>query len=227
MTGVQTCALPISGNCHTERDAATGVMVYRYGSHIFHTRFLDHPQIEVRLAEKFSPARCAEFAHVFFPGPIDAFFNFQHGRLSYRTVTFERHEAEGDFQGTSVVNYTDLRVTHTRIHEFKHYTRWEKHDRTVAFSAFSHDTGERDIPYYPVRRPADKVLLKKYCTLAAETRAVSFLGRLATYRYVDMHNVIAESLDFATAFLQAYHAKSTSLPGFTPLVAETIRNQIV
>ncbi|MCU0784714.1 MAG: NAD(P)-binding protein [Verrucomicrobia bacterium] len=190
-------------------------------------RILDQPQIEVRLAEKFSPARCGEFEHVFFTGPIDAFFNFQHGRLGYRTVTFERHEAGGDFQGTSVVNYTDLRVPHTRIHEFKHFTRWEQHDRTVAFSEYSQATGERDIPYYPVRRPADIVLLKKYYALAAETRAVSFLGRLATYRYLDMHNVIAESLDFAKVFLKDYHAKSDALPKFTPSVAERILNRIV
>jgi UDP-galactopyranose mutase len=190
-------------------------------------RILDHPQLEVRLSEKFSPARCGEFDHVFFTGPIDSFFNFQHGRLSYRTVTFERHEALGDLQGTSVVNYTDLRVPHTRIHEFKHYARWEEHNRTVAFSEFSHETGKRDIPYYPVRRSTDKMLLKKYYDLAAETRAVSFLGRLATYRYLDMHNVIAESLDFANVFLADYHAKSKMLPKFTPSVAEMIRNQIV
>lgn len=190
-------------------------------------RILDHPHIEVRLAEKFAPAQCGEFEHVFFTGPIDAFFNFEHGRLGYRTVTFERHEAEGDFQGTSVVNYTDLHVPHTRIHEFKHYTKWEKHDRTVAFSEFSHETGARDIPYYPVRRPADKVLLKTYYARAAETRALSFLGRLATYRYLDMHNVIAESLDFAALFLKEYHAKSGNLPRFTPSVAEMINNEIV
>lgn len=190
-------------------------------------RILDLPQIEVRLGEKFSATQSGEFEHVFFTGPIDAFFNFQHGRLAYRTVTFERHEAHGDFQGNSVVNYTDLKVAHTRIHEYKHYTRWEKHDRTVAFSEYSHATGEQDIPYYPVRRPADKVLLKKYYDLTEEMRTVSFLGRLATYRYLDMHNVIAESLDFAKAFLTAYHAGEKSLPRFTPVVAELIRNQIV
>lgn len=190
-------------------------------------RILDLPQIEVRLNEKFSADRCDEFEHVFFTGPIDAYFKFQHGRLNYRTVTFERLDANGDFQGTSVVNYTELKVPHTRIHEYKHYTPWEKHERTVAFREFSQATGEADIPYYPVRRPADKVLLKKYYDLAAETRAVSFLGRLATYRYLDMHNVIAESLDFAKVFLEDFHAKAKALPKFTPSVAEQIRNQIL
>lgn len=188
-------------------------------------RILDQPQIEVRLNEKFGADRCGEFAHVFFTGPIDAFFNFQHGRLSYRTVTFERHEAEGDFQGTSVINYTDLKVPFTRIHEYKHYMRWEKHDRTVAFSEYSHATGEQDIPYYPVRRPADKALLKQYFALAEAATGVSFLGRLATYRYLDMHNVIAESLDFARAFLPAWHAQSPALPKFTPAVAASLDQQ--
>lgn len=188
-------------------------------------RILDHPQIEVRLAEKFVPEACGEFEHVFFTGPIDAFFNFRHGRLNYRTVTFKRHEIKGDFQGTAVVNYTDFRVPQTRIHEYKHYTRWEQHDRTVAFSEYSQATGEGDIPYYPVRRPSDKTLLRQYYDLAVAAPSISFLGRLATYRYLDMHQVIAESLDFAKVFLADYQATARSLPKFTPKVAEMIQAQ--
>ena len=190
-------------------------------------RILALPSIEVRLNEKFSAGRCGEFAHVFFTGPIDAFFNFQHGRLNYRTVTFERLEAAGDFQGNSVINYTEWQVPHTRIHEYKHYTPWEQHERTVAFREFSQATGEQDIPYYPVRLAPDKVLLEKYHALAGPLEAVSFLGRLATYRYLDMDGVIAEALDFARAFLKSYTEKSGPLPRFTPAVAEQIRNHRV
>ena len=186
-------------------------------------RILDHPNIEVRLNEKFSAANCDEFEHVFFTGPIDAFFDFRHGRLNYRTVTFERIEAKGDLLGNSVVNFTELKVPHTRIHEFKHYTRWEKHERTVGYREFSKATEPHDIPYYPVRLAADKEKLAKYYELAWPLKSVSFLGRLATYRYLDMHNVIAESLDFAKEFLNSYFEKTKTLPRFTPSVAEQIR----
>ncbi|MCX8091348.1 MAG: NAD(P)-binding protein [Verrucomicrobiae bacterium] len=190
-------------------------------------RILEHPRIEVRLAQKFDPAWCGEFEHVFYTGPIDAFFGFRHGRLAYRTVTFQRHEARGDFQGTAVINYTDVRVPYTRVHEYKHFTRWEQHERTVAFFEFSQDTGPTDIPYYPVRRPDDKARLRHYYADAVQTRGVSFLGRLATYRYLDMHQVIAESLDFAATFLAAWHDGTQSLPTFTPTVAGLIARQQV
>ena len=190
-------------------------------------RILDHPNIEVRLSEKFSASRCGEFEHVFFTGPIDAFFNFQHGRLNYRTVTFERIETTGDFQGNSVVNYNEYKVPHTRIHEYKHYTRWEKHERTVAHREFSKATEPEDIPYYPVRRPADKVLLEKYYEMAWPLESVSFIGRLATYRYLDMDGVIAEAMDFASDFVKNYSEKSGSLPRFTPALAELIRQHKV
>lgn len=185
-------------------------------------RILDLPRIELRLGEKFQPERAPEFEHVFYTGPIDAFFQFAHGRLNYRTVTFERIDAAGDFQGNAVINYAELRVPHTRIHEHKHFAPWEKHERTVAFVEFSKTTAPEDIPYYPVRRPPDKALLKKYYAMAFETRTVSFLGRLATYRYIDMHNVIAESLDFAMVFLRHYADKAAPCPRFTPSVAEQI-----
>ena len=186
-------------------------------------RLLDHPRIEVRLCEKFSAEQCAEFEHVFFTGPIDAFFNFREGRLNYRTVTFERIEAKGDLQGIAVVNYTELQVPHTRISEHKHFTPWEKHERTVAYREFSQATGPGDIPYYPVRRPPDKALLGKYYELAWPLNSVSFIGRLATYRYLDMDGVIAEALDFAADFLKSYTANSPLRPRFTPALAEQIR----
>ena len=118
-------------------------------------------------------------------------------------------------------------MPHTRIHEYKHFTPWEQHARTVAFAVFSKTTAPEDIPYYPVRRPADKELLKKYYAMALETRAVSFVGRLATYRYIDMHNAIAESLDFAKVFLKHYADKAAPCPRFTPSVEAQIQNQNV
>jgi len=68
---------------------------------------------------------------VFYTGPIDAWFGYKFGRMNYRTVTFERIDAEGDYQGSAVINYTELKIPHTRIHEHKHFTPWEDHARTV------------------------------------------------------------------------------------------------
>ena len=173
-------------------------------------RILNHPNIEVRLGEKYDPSQLASpISHVFYTGPLDAFFNYSEGRLGYRTVTFERISTNApDYQGNAVINYPGLDVKFTRIHEHKHFTPWEQHEKTVAFREFSKETQPSDIPYYPKRLAADKEMLSRYRTLAESfplssfSVPVSFLGRLATYRYMDMEAVIGEALEFADTFLQ-------------------------
>ena len=171
----------------------------------FVERLLDHPAVQIELNKRFEPTpeNLAGYDHVFYTGPLDAWFNFSHGRLSYRTVSFERCYAEGDFQGTSQVNYCDAGVPHTRITEHKHFTYWEQHPQTVYFKEFSKETNPGDVPYYPKRLANDKALLLHYREQAETLENVSFLGRLATYRYMDMHNVIGEALDFSARFLSA------------------------
>jgi UDP-galactopyranose mutase len=166
---------------------------------------LDHPSIEVRLNTAFHPAKWqrGEYDHCFYTGPIDAFFHYSEGRLGYRTMQFEHFEAEGDYQGTAVLNYPDPSIPWTRVHEHKHFTPWEKHERTIVVREYSKETGPEDTPYYPKRLAADKELLKKYRDLASALTDVSFLGRLATYRYMDMETVIGEALDFSEKFLSA------------------------
>lgn len=166
---------------------------------------LDHPSIEVRLNTAFHPAQWqrGEYDHCFYTGPIDAFFHYSEGRLGYRTMQFERFEAEGDYQGTAVLNYPDPSIPWTRVHEHKHFTPWEKHERTIVVREYSKETGPEDTPYYPKRLASDKELLKKYRALASSLTSVSFLGRLATYRYMDMETVIGEALDFSEKFIAA------------------------
>ncbi|MEO8614562.1 MAG: UDP-galactopyranose mutase [Luteolibacter sp.] len=166
-------------------------------------RILDHPLIEVNLETKYSHAITSEFSHTFFTGPIDEYFEFSEGRLGYRTVYWTKETKNGDFQGNAVINYTEESVLHTRIHEHKHFTPWEQHEKTIVFTEFSKETGEFDIPYYPKRMERDKELLAKYRKLALLEDNVSFLGRLATYRYMDMHHVIAEALAFSKDFMSA------------------------
>ncbi|MGC4100299.1 UDP-galactopyranose mutase [Ferruginibacter sp.] len=168
-------------------------------------KLLDHPKITVTLNKKFhfSEELLQQYDHIFYTGPIDAFFNYQFGKLGYRTVTFEKHTADGDHQGNAVINYCDDNVPYTRVHEHKHFTPWEQHDKTVYFKEFSKETTEQDIPYYPKRLQQDKTMLLQYREAAGSTEKISFLGRLATYRYMDMHHVIGEALDFSKAFIQA------------------------
>jgi len=168
-------------------------------------KILDHPSIEVRLGVRFDPQVGQEGVdHLFYTGPLDAYFGHRLGRLSYRTVTFERNEAEGDFQGNAVLNYSDPVVPFTRIHEHKHFAPWEQHARTVYFKEFSKETEPGEVPYYPKRLEADLGLLREYRCLALKERGISFLGRLATYRYMDMEKVIGEALAFGEAFAQAF-----------------------
>ncbi|MEI9897547.1 MAG: UDP-galactopyranose mutase [Chthoniobacter sp.] len=175
---------------------------------------LDHPRIEVRLETEFREVDRRPYNHVFYTGPLDAYFDYQYGRLGYRTVTFERIDADGDYQGNAVINYTAPEVPWTRIHEHKHFAPWEKLEKTVAFREFSQETGSGDDPYYPKRLEADKRLLSKYRDLAATEKGVTFLGRLATYRYMDMEMVIGEALDYAAQWLASpdLHARWPVFP---------------
>ncbi len=163
-----------------------------------------HPSIKIELNKKFIPgAEPAGYDHIFYTGALDAFFNYAFGRLGYRTVTFEKTYTEGDYQGTAQINYCDTAIPYTRITEHKHFTPWEKHHKTVYFTEYSKETTPDDVPYYPKRLAGDKILLDKYRSLALQQTKVSFLGRLATYRYMDMHQVIDEAIQFSAKFIAA------------------------
>lgn len=167
-------------------------------------QMIANPNIRLFLSKKFDAAEdSAAYDHIFYTGALDGYFGYQLGRLGYRTVTFEKHHAHGDFQGVTQMNFCDESVPYTRITEHKHFTPWEQHNETVYFVEYSKETEPTDTPYYPKRLQADKTLLHQYRTLANEQKGVSFLGRLATYRYMDMHQVIDEALQFADRFSQA------------------------
>lgn len=192
-------------NYHT--NIFTGIPVDGYTAIM--EKMTDNPAIQIIINKKFVPGSDSiGFDHVFYTGPIDAFFNYQFGRLGYRTVTFEKSIADGDFQGSSQMNYCDQRIPYTRITEHKHFTPWENHEKTICFTEFSKETGTDDLPYYPKRLAVDKELLMKYRALAVEQQAVTFLGRLATYRYMDMHHVIEEAMDTAKKFILSFNGKT-------------------
>jgi UDP-galactopyranose mutase len=165
-------------------------------------KMLDHPSINIKLGVRFdNQFDTSKYDHIFYTGPIDALFNFKYGRLGYRTVYFEKHVAEGDYQGNAVINYSNSDTPFTRIHEHKHFTPWEEHKKTIYFKEFSKETKDNDVPYYPKRLASDLEIYQKYKAEAKNLSNYTFLGRLATYRYMDMHHVIGEALDVAKSFL--------------------------
>ena len=168
-------------------------------------RLLDHPAIHVQLAERYLPSYADEFAHVFYSGPIDSYYGYELGRLKYRSLMFERFVAEGDYQGNPVINYCQEKIPYTRIAEHKHFAPWEEHQDTVCFREYSKLAEEGDTPYYPLRLQGDKDLLQRYMNKIEGEERLTFIGRLGTYRYLDMHVVIGESLDLARQCLEAPH----------------------
>ena len=181
------------------------------------TAILNHPSIKVHLSTRFDPSSHSEFGefdHVVWTGPIDAFFNFEFGRLGYRTLDFVPEISDGDYQGHPVVNYCDIDVPYTRITEHKHFAPWEDHARTVVYREFSRLCGETDTPYYPIRLVKEKEQLLNYVQRARGAKGVTFIGRLATYRYLDMDVTIHEALLASKAMLECL-AKQQPMPSFS------------
>ncbi len=176
-------------------------------------QILDHESITVRLESPFDQARAAHYERVFYSGAIDGYFGYELGRLGYRTLDFEPVRAQGDYQGCAVMNYADEAVPHTRISEHKHFSPWEQHEDTVCFVEYSRACGPKDIPYYPIRLVEEKSMLGKYMALASQERDVTFLGRLGTYRYLDMDVTIAEALAAADQVIELKR-KNQPVPTF-------------
>lgn len=177
------------------------------------TQMLDDPHITVSLNTPFSKDLGHRYEHVFYSGPIDAWFDHADGRLGYRTLDFARETHAGDYQGNPVINYADKEVPYTRISEHKHFAPWETHDKTVIYKEYSRACDEQDIPYYPIRLVRDKAQLGAYIARAQQESGVTFLGRLGTYRYLDMHVTIAEALEVAKTYIDSREQK-TPMPAF-------------
>jgi UDP-galactopyranose mutase len=174
---------------------------------------LDHPSIKVVLNTRILRGDTSGYDHVFNSGPIDAWFGHDLGRLGYRTLDFRRFSYSGDYQGCAVMNYGDLDVPYTRITEHKHFSPWERHEGSVLYEEHSRACEAEDVPYYPIRLVAEKKLLSDYVALAAQEADMTFVGRLGTYRYLDMDVTIREALDTARQYLQSYRTHQ-KLPTF-------------
>lgn len=173
---------------------------------------LDHPGITVELDTPYAPAMAQEADHTFWSGPLDGYFDYCLGRLGYRTLDFERFTYQGDYQGCAVMNYGDRDVPHTRITEHKHFSPWETHEGSVCYREYSRAAEPGDIPYYPIRMVEEKELLAQYVALAEATKGVTFVGRLGTYRYLDMDVTIREALNTASSFVDHTRKGTRVLP---------------
>jgi UDP-galactopyranose mutase len=155
---------------------------------------LDHPLIDVRTGVDFAELRprAHEIAdHIIYTGPIDEYFDFRFGKLPYRSLKFDHRTLEEEqHQPVAVVNYPDPSVPYTRISEYKHLTG-QTHPQTTV--TYEYPTADGD-PYYPVPRPENEALYKRYEALALQTPDVWFVGRLATYRYYNMDQVVGQAL---------------------------------
>lgn len=169
-------------------------------------RMADHANIEVRLDTDFFDAsqplnKQATVGQlpIVYTGPVDRYFDFAAGELSWRTLDFEQEVVDvADFQGTPVMNYADADVPYTRIHEFRHFhpERADRYpaDRTVIMREYSRFADRSDEPYYPVNTPQDRAGLLAYREQAEGEKDVHFGGRLGTYQYLDMHMAIGSAL---------------------------------
>jgi len=161
-------------------------------------RMLAHPKIEVTLGCDFFERRdqIGPNTLVVYTGPIDRFYDYRFGPLSWRTLDFEIERLDiDDFQGAAIVNYPDADVPFTRIHEFKHLHPERRYgNRTIIMREFPRFAGKYEEPYYPVGLREDKLRYEQYRALADAEPDILFGGRLGTYRYLDMHQAIASAL---------------------------------
>ncbi|HEB4872983.1 TPA: UDP-galactopyranose mutase [Kluyvera ascorbata F0526] len=177
-------------------------------------KILDHENISVALNTHFESNSRSEFDHVFYSGALDGFYNYELGRLGYRTLDFEMFRTDGDFQGCAVMNYGEQQVAYTRITEHKYFSPWEEHEKTVCYREFSRKCEPNDIPYYPIRQIGEMEMLDSYLDKAEKENNITFIGRLGTYRYLDMDVTIAEAMNTAKIYLNSL-LNNESMPVFT------------
>jgi UDP-galactopyranose mutase len=152
---------------------------------------LDHSNITLQLGCDYRDVvNSPFFREIIFTGPIDEFFDFRYGKLPYRSLNFQHETADREYlQPVAVINYPNEHK-YTRVTEFKHLTG-QAHRQTSVVYEYPASEGD---PYYPVPTPENAELYKRYAQLAASYERVHFTGRLATYRYYNMDQVVAQSL---------------------------------
>jgi UDP-galactopyranose mutase len=187
-----TARIPTRTNTDDRYFTDTFQAMPRDGYTAMFKRMLNSPLIEIRTGVDFRDVRDGVDAdHIIYTGPIDEYFDYRFGKLPYRSLKFDHKTIEQErHQAVGTVNYPSPEVPYTRISEYKHLTGQE-HPRTTI--TYEYPSAEGD-PYYPIPRPENQELFKRYETLADETEGVTFVGRLATYRYYNMDQIVGQAL---------------------------------
>jgi len=175
-----------------------------YGYTYMFQQMLSQPNIKVMLNTDYKEIiDIIPHANLVFTGPIDEYFDYCYGKLPYRSLEFKFEMIDQEvFQPTGTVNYPNEQL-YTRITDFKYLTG-QKHQKTAVVYEFPKAEGD---PYYPVPRPENAELYKKYQQLAASMTNTYFVGRLATYKYYNMDQVVAQALTTFKKIVQGQHEK--------------------
>jgi UDP-galactopyranose mutase len=152
-------------------------------------KMLDHPNIEVVLNVDYKKIlNDIKFNKMIYTGPIDYFFDYEFGKLTYRSIRFDFKNFNKEyFQDSAVINYVEKDKNYSRVTEYKYLTSQKSYSTTLSYEYFQ-DNGD---PYYPIPTKENKELAKKYSMLSSKIKAVLFLGRLAEYQYYNMDQVVA------------------------------------
>jgi UDP-galactopyranose mutase len=195
-----TARVPVRTNRDDRYFTDTYQVMPRNGYTRMFERMLSHPNIKILLNADYREVEgTIPHSEVICTGPIDEFFDYRFGRLPYRSLDFQfetRNVATA--QSAPVINYPNENA-YTRVTEFKYLTGQE-HPKTTLVYEFATDVGD---PYYPVPRPENTALYRRYQELAAATNGVHFLGRLGTYKYYNMDQVVAQALTLYTKMAAA------------------------
>ncbi len=155
-------------------------------------RMLDHPNITIMLGTDYRDVKDeVDAAHLIYTGPVDEYFDWRFGKLPYRSLRFVHSTINAEqYQPVGTVNFPAEDVPYTRISEYKHLTGQQHRQTSITLE---YPSAEGD-PYYPVPRPENQALYKRYEALADATKGVTFVGRLATYRYYNMDQIVGQAL---------------------------------
>ncbi|CAD0353058.1 UDP-galactopyranose mutase [Xanthomonas hortorum pv. cynarae] len=172
-------------------------------------RMLDHPNIKVMLNTDYREIRDElDYDQLVYSGPVDEYFDYCYGKLPYRSLKFEHSTVDQEhFQAVATVNYPAEDVAYTRITEYKHLTG-QQHPKTSLTHEYPSADGD---PYYPIPRAENAALYRRYERLAAETPNVTFLGRLGTYKYYNMDQVVGQALALFKRIEEAEHQRHAEL----------------
>jgi UDP-galactopyranose mutase len=224
LDAVVTARVPVRTNRDNRYFTDTYQAMPLHGYTRMFENMLDHPNIKILLNANYKEiANQIPYKHLIYTGPVDEFFGFEYGKLPYRSLEF-KHETVNRpvFQPEAVINYPNENP-YTRVTEFKYLTGQE-HPKSSIVYEFPQSEGD---PYYPVPRPENNAIYKKYKALADGTPGVHFVGRLATYKYYNMDQVTGQALATFAKISGGIRASSTtkrktvSYPAFSENVASS------